>query len=105
MTKREKFAQEQYEREKKPLEEEDHLEEVSFMGTFPYLKATLWVAAVLLTGYKGHHYMKAKQQQRKEKNDGLLPEYDPSDPEMQSKLTEKQRLYLQPGGPWELKDL
>jgi len=44
-------------------------------------------------------------EKRQERFDGLQQAYNPSDPEMQANLSEKQREYLEPGGPWSLKDI
>jgi len=100
MTKREKFAQEQFDREKKPLEEENHEEQVSFGGNYVYLKFAFFSFICFYSAYRVHCAITKKIDDRNARFNGEVPVYDPSDPETQAKMTEKERMFAEPGGPW-----
>ena len=88
MNNREKFAKGEFDKEKKPIEEEDHAEEVSFGSNFMYLKMTLFTFTCCFASYKVHCHFTDKLQARQDRFDGITPEYDPSDSETQAKLTD-----------------
>jgi len=54
MTAKERFEQEQLEKENKPVEEEDHQEDVSFEGRFMYTKLILFSTIFFGTCYYIH---------------------------------------------------
>ena len=55
--------------------------------------------------YRLHCAIKKKLDDREARFNGEVPVYDPSDPETQAKMTDKEREYAEPGGPWELRDV
>ena len=66
---------------------------------------TLFTGVCLYATWQLHCYLTNKLQQRNDRFKGITPEYDPSDPETVAKMTDKERVYAEPGGPWELKDI
>ena len=54
-----------------------------------YLKMAIFTGICLYTAYRGHLYFINKKQMREDRFAGLLPEYDPSDPEQLAQMTEK----------------
>ena len=105
MTKREEFAKEQMDKEKKAVEEENHEDEVSFGAKFMYLRMAIFSGICLFASYQGHLKVTKIIQDRDDRLNGKTKEYDPSDPEMLEKLSEREREFVMPGGSWEIKDL
>ena len=78
MTKREKFEKEQMDKEKKPIEEEDHQEEVSFQGKYIHLKNIAFTAVCFYLAYQVHLRIVAGMEERRRMRDREGEEYDPS---------------------------
>ena len=105
LTARERFEREHREKEKKPIEEEDPIEEVSYGSKHMYLQTFLFSSLAAYGFYRTHIWMKNRIAERDKRFSGETEEYDPSDPAQRAKMTDKEKVFGMPGGPWQLLDL
>jgi len=106
MTARERFEQEQLDKEKKAPEEEDHQEDVSYEVNYMYLRLIGGSTIFFGVCYYMHTRIMKLREERRERFAGRASVYkDPEDPETLKKMTEQEVAYAEPGGEWLLRDL